>query len=628
MSHAPSHTTGAPAPRIACTVRPWAQFPLERALRGIRTAGFDAVALPVHGVTDVITPDTPAARAEEVGALIRDHGLRLLVLSHAADLDRADDQAIGALRRQIDHCARLDVETLVDMGCPELAHGDRYLRLMAAAAPYAAAHGVTIAVKPHGGLTRTAADTLSVVERVGHDAFRACWDPGNLVHYGGEPPARGLAELAPYIAAVGARDHPARGNHRATATGGMPPAITPGDGIVDFVGLYRTLRAHGFTGPSAVESVTKLGTVEELDSEADRARRNLLSAMAGRVPDRPEPARTIPVRQSCSLVARTAAEDPIGTARPFDRFLMLELPLPWPPGMGTPVWETDRVPFPLRTALRSATRRTEERGLTMKTFAAAPDPEYSTPGLLRIICFDRAPGPAAPLTRTEHHIPTDQAPALIDALFTDDPAALTPFAAYRDPAPHRDLVVCTHASVDACCGTFGYPFFKQLRQTHGSTGTVRVWRISSFGGHRFAPTLVDFPEGRVWGNLTPDRMAQLVNRTGDPVDLMDLYRGWACLPHPGEQVLERELFRTYGWDWPVHHLSLHPTTDNTHYRLTAHDPGSGTTRHHTAELHYLGPQPVLIGCDRTAGEVQRYTASLRPPDTAGPRPPVAGATGR
>ncbi|MGW0734383.1 TIM barrel protein [Streptomyces sp. NPDC002851] len=602
-----------PMPHLACTVRPWAQFPLERALSGIRTAGYDAVALPVHGVTEVITPDTAAPRAEEIAAVIRDHGLDLVILSHAADLDRDDDAALAALRRQLDHCARLGVATLVDMGCPEPAQGDRYLRLIETAAPYAAAHGVTIAVKPHGGLTRTAADTLSVVERVGHEAFRACWDPGNLVHYGGEPPARGLAELAPYIAAVGVRDHPDRGRHRADTTGAMPPAITPGDGIVDFTGLFRTLRAHGFTGPSAVESVTRLGTVEELDSEADRARRNLLDARAGHTPDRPRPQPAIPARQSCSLVARAAAEDPIGTARPFDRYLMLELPLPWPPGMGTPVWETDRVPAPLRAALRTATRRTEERGLTMKTFAAAPDPEYSAPDLMRVIRFDRTPGPAAPLTRVEHHIPADQAPALIHALFPENPAeeptTLAPFTAYRETTPHRDLAVCTHASVDACCGTRGYPFYQRLRQAHGSTGTVRVWRISSFGGHRFAPTLVDLPEARYWGNLTPDRMAQLVDRTGHPADLMDLYRGWACLPHPGEQVLERELFRTYGWDWPLHHLTLQPTTD-TRYALTAHDPRTGTTHHHTADLHSLGPRPVLIGCDRTAGEVQRYAVTL------------------
>lgn len=611
-------TSVAATPRLACTVRPWAQFPLPRTLGGIRAAGYDAVALPVHGVTEVITPDTPPQQAEQVGAVIADHGLDLLILSHAADLDRDTDPALAALRRQLDHCARLGVTTLVDMGCPEPALGDRYLRLMTAAAPYAAAAGVTIAVKPHGGLTRTAADTLALVQRVGHKAFRACWDPGNLVHYGGQPPAKGLAELAPYIAAVGARDHPARGSRRPS--GGMPPAITPGDGIVDFTGLYRVLRAHGFTGPSAVESVTRLGTVEELDSEAHRARRNLADAMAGRVPDRRQPRPVIAAGQSCSRVAGEAAEDPIGTARPFDRYLMLELPLPWPPGMGTPVWETDRVPAPLRGVLRAATRSTAERGLTMKTFAAAPDPHYGATGMMRVVRFDRTPGPAAPFTRIEHHIPTDLAPALIAALFDSEPSpdatALAPFAHYRDTADRRDLAVCTHASVDACCGTRGVPFYQALRDAASACEDVRVWRISSFGGHRFAPTLIDLPDGRSWGNLAPGHIESLLEHSGHPTDLMAGYRGWACLTDPGEQVIERELFLAYGWDWVGHRLTVH-RADATRYELTAHNPRTGATHRHTADLHHLGTRPVLIGCDRTAGEVQRYAATLRPAPAPG-----------
>ncbi|MFA5710984.1 TIM barrel protein [Mycolicibacterium sp.] len=601
------------APRLACTVRPWAQFPLERALAGIAEAGYDAVALPVHGVTEVITPYTPASQAREIGSVIRDHGLELVILSHAADLDRGDDVAVATLRRQLEHCHRLGVSTLVDMGCPELELGDRYLRLMATAAPYAAALGVTIAVKPHGGLTRTAADTRSVVEQVGHEAFRACWDPGNLVHYGGESPDRGLAELAPYIAAVGARDHPARGQGRPSP-GGMPPAITPGDGIVDFVGLYRVLQAIGFTGPSAVESVTKLGTADELITEAARARKNLAAASLGRRTEARADSEGRP-RASCSQSARVATEDPIGTARPFDRYLMLELPLPWPSGMGTPVWETDRVPARLRRALRAATRRVQERGLTMKTFAAAPDPAYSVDGVMRIIRFDRQPGAAAPLTRVEHHVPNELAPQLIEALFPADSgreaALLTKFADYREFAHHRDLVVCTHASVDACCGTYGYPFYRQLREAHGDDSAVRVWRISSFGGHRFAPTLVDFPDGRLWGNLTPDRMTQLVDHTGRPDELFDLYRGWACLAGPAEQAVERELLREYGWDWLSQGLMIERTT-HTEYRLRITDFRTGATHTRFADIRCLGVEPILVGCDRTVGEIRRYSATLHP----------------
>lgn len=251
-----------------------------------------------------------------------------------------------------------------------------------------------------------------------------------------------------------------------------------------------------------MESVTRLGTVEGLDTEAARARRTLVDAVAGRV--RGEPAPEVPQRRSCSLVAHAATEDPIGTARPFDRYLMLELPLPWPPGMGTPVWETDRVLAPLRAALRRATRRTEELGLTMKTFAAAPDPEYSTPRLMRVIRFDREPGPAAGLTRTEHSVPDTLAADLVDALFDDDPAALAPFAESRDTTPRRDLVVCTHASVDACCGTFGYPLYEALRREHGSTGNARVWRISSFADTGSRPPSSTSPKADTGATSPPN----------------------------------------------------------------------------------------------------------------------------
>jgi hypothetical protein len=108
--------------------------------------------LPAHGVTEVITPDTPPDDAARVGDLIGEHGLELVVLSHSAALDRGDEEALSALRRQLDHCARLGARVLVDMSCSVPGDYDRYLDLMRAGAPLAAARGVTIAVKPHGGL--------------------------------------------------------------------------------------------------------------------------------------------------------------------------------------------------------------------------------------------------------------------------------------------------------------------------------------------------------------------------------------------------------------------------------------------------------------------------------------------
>jgi hypothetical protein len=234
---------------------------------------------------------------------------------------------------------------------------------------------------------------------------------------------------------------------------------------------------------------------------------------------------------------------------------------------------------------------------------------------MRVICFDRTGGAATGFDRCEYHVPLAAAPGLIDTLFPENPAdaavALSEFEAHRESIAYRDLVVCTHAAVDACCGTYGYPLYRHLRDAHGGTGVTRVWRCSSFGGHRFAPTLIDLPEGRWWGNVTPERLTQLVDRTGHPADLMDMYRGWGLLPRPTEQALERELFRHYGWDWRHHHLTVQPTTEQR-YDIAALDLRTGITVHHTADLQSLDPREVLIGCDRTVGETARYAARLHP----------------
>jgi hypothetical protein len=75
-----------------------------------------------------------------------------------------------------------------------------------------------------------------------------------------------------------------------------------------------------------------------------------------------------------------------------------------------------------------------------------------------------------------------------------------------------------------------------------------VWRCSHFGGHQFAPTLVDLPTGHVWGHLEPDVLEGLIHRQGAVADLRSFYRGWAGLGHYA-QIVEREIWMQRGWDW-------------------------------------------------------------------------------
>ena len=78
--------------------------------------------------------------------------------------------------------------------------------------------------------------------------------------------------------------------------------------------------------------------------------------------------------------------------------------------------------------------------------------------------------------------------------------------------------------------------------------------MSHFGGHRLAPTLVDWPEGRWWGFLDPTVLPGLVRRDGPVAPLRRCYRGWGGLDYFG-QLVERELLVRFGWGWTRHLVS-------------------------------------------------------------------------
>jgi len=112
------------------------------------------------------------------------------------------------------------------------------------------------------------------------------------------------------------------------------------------------------------------------------------------------------------------------------------------------------------------------------------------------------------------------------------------------------MLVCTHGNVDAACARFGYPIYKLLRDSYAAQpgSNLRAWRCSHFGGHKFAPTLVDLPEGRYWGHLEPEVVDILVRRQGEISRLRSHYRGWSGLGK-FEQIAERDIWLREGWDW-------------------------------------------------------------------------------
>jgi len=103
------------------------------------------------------------------------------------------------------------------------------------------------------------------------------------------------------------------------------------------------------------------------------------------------------------------------------------------------------------------------------------------------------------------------------------------------PSPHPPSYSPTHSP--------SYP------PTHPpSLPPLRVWQTSHFGGHNFAPTLVDFPSGHFWGHLESDVLDALVYQRGDVTRLRPYYRGWAGCDR-WAQIAERDIWMQEGWPW-------------------------------------------------------------------------------
>lgn len=247
----------------------------------------------------------------------------------------------------------------------------------------------------------------------------------------------------------------------------------------------------------------------------------------------------------CSLVSRSFEADPLGSAPMYDGYLIIELALPWKHEV------SDSPHFP--AAVQEVLGLAAERGQNIRLQCIVPDPAQSHSDLTRVMYVSRPAGALAELHRVEYMVPEDHFDQLVRTLVLGEGDSAK-FASFEvDTKAVRDLFVCTHGARDACCGKFGFGIYTELREHYVAMAppgqTVRVWRVSHLGGHRFAPTVLDLPSGRYWGTLQSEVLPSLVKLSGDPAQLRKHYRGWTALANPLEQVAEGEAFRRAGWDW-------------------------------------------------------------------------------
>ncbi|MBW4684756.1 MAG: sucrase ferredoxin [Komarekiella atlantica HA4396-MV6] len=239
----------------------------------------------------------------------------------------------------------------------------------------------------------------------------------------------------------------------------------------------------------------------------------------------------------CSDYSRQTGEDIIGSATNQQTYILIECPPPWISEAFNSKW----VPNNLRILVDEVKRAK----LPIRFLLIANDLSHKVDHTTLLI-YQKQEGLSNGYRKQEFKL------ANIEQVATVVQKWLWGMSSASEVHTNatRDILVCTHGNHDKCCARYGNPFYFQATATIADLclDNVRIWKSTHFGGHRFAPTIIDFPEGRYYGVLEQDSFRSILTRTGDIQCLNKVYRGWGILP-TALQILERELILSHGWDW-------------------------------------------------------------------------------
>lgn len=277
----PARAAAAERYQLGCQTLPYRGFPLARALEGIRKAGYHSV-MPCskHQDKPVFVPELSASARTELKRQFKDAGLEPFMAFAGMGTDIRKPDGMKAYLGELDLAVEFGMKTVIGAGpwyytrfpnVPKRARDwekecDEFCAALEQGVRHAESIGVTITLKPHTGITATAAACLKLVKRIVSNRFKICWDAGNVSFYEGIYPDPDLPDLAPYIKAVCIKDH-----QGGRAEANFP---VPGKGQIDHELMFRTLFAAGFSGPLAVESVAGKGgevTPDILDQRITQA---------------------------------------------------------------------------------------------------------------------------------------------------------------------------------------------------------------------------------------------------------------------------------------------------------------------------------------------------------------------
>ncbi|HHW11241.1 MAG TPA: sugar phosphate isomerase/epimerase [Firmicutes bacterium] len=261
--------------KLGCMTRPYAKYPVERALEGIAGAGFKYTAfLGNHPDGGAYNENTPVEIPMRLKEKMAGFGLKPVTAWGSNPLT----YGIEGMKKHVHIAGELELEYLI-LSSPYVGKNvenppsaeeikKRFLTIIEAVLPLCEQYQLRLDIKPHMGPYGRGPGMAELAATINHPLFGVSYDPGNIHFYEGLSPKTDLPAVASRVTSICVKDHKGPQLNRDFPN--------PGDGDIDWPDLFRQLKAADFTGYALIE-VMNGASPEEIDAAASRTRRRLIS---------------------------------------------------------------------------------------------------------------------------------------------------------------------------------------------------------------------------------------------------------------------------------------------------------------------------------------------------------------
>ena len=268
--------------QIACMTLPYSQFPFDRALKGIQSAGFEYVALgTTHRETGhsdrvpIMHSDTSLEDARNLGRRIRDRGLNPVMMFSMIYPEA--NNGLEVLTKRIQQASAAGIRQVLTFGHTKGGNRELWIKRFKQLAPVARDNDVMLVVKQHGGATGTGQACADIIREVNEPSIQVNYDAGNVMDYLNVDPIPDITSCADSVRSFCIKDH---------RNWPIDQDCGPGFGEIDHYRLLHPVAFKGTEMPLCCENifaplVRRPSDPAGLDDLARRARQFLETVIAG-----------------------------------------------------------------------------------------------------------------------------------------------------------------------------------------------------------------------------------------------------------------------------------------------------------------------------------------------------------